>query len=65
MEELVREDSDVDAFGRANEAEHRIAENTVPPGVVCTVSDENLRDAFLVGKLDNRIYRIVALQNFG
>src|ERR1700693_2289242 len=61
----MRENSDVDAFSRANEAEHRITEKAIPPGVVVTVPDENLRDAFLSRKLDNRGNRIVAFQHLG
>ena len=61
----MREDSDVDTFRRANEAEHRITEDAIPPGVAVAVSNENLRDAFLTRKFDNRGYRIVAFQNFG
>ena len=48
------EDSDVDAFRRANEAQHRITEDTVPPPVPGAMSDKNLRDAFLTSELDNR-----------
>ena len=61
----MREDSDVDTFGSANQTQHRITEQAIPPGVAGTVSDEDLRDAFLTRKIDNGRYRIVALQNFG
>src|SRR5258708_36571102 len=65
MAELVREDSDVDTFGRANEAEHRIREEAVPPAVVGAVPDENLRDAILTRKIDDCRYGVVAFQHFG
>src|SRR6266446_6537885 len=61
----MRKDSDVDTFRRANQAEHRITEEAIPPGVACAVPDENLRNAFLTGEIDNRGYRIVAFQDFG
>ena len=61
----MREDSDVDTFRRANQAEHRITEETIPPSVVGAVPDENLRDAFLTREFDNRRYRIIAFQHFG
>src|SRR6201987_6390877 len=63
--ELVREDANVDTFRRANEAEHRIAEKTIPPRVVGAVPDKNLGNAFMTRILDNRGYRIVAFQHFG
>jgi len=61
----MREDPDVDAFGRANEAEHGIAEHAIPPAVVGTVPNENLCDSFLTSKFDNRGYGVVAFQHFG
>ena len=60
----MRKDANVDTFGRANEAEHRIAEKSIPPRVVRAMSDENLCNAFVARKLDNRGYRIVAFQHF-
>jgi hypothetical protein len=61
----MREDSDVDTFRCANEAEHRITEKAIAPSVVGAVSDEDLRDAFLTCIFDNRGYRIVAFQHLG
>src|SRR5258707_8032395 len=61
----MREAPHVDTFRRANEAEHRIAEKAIPPRVVGAVYDENLCNAFVTRKLDNRGYRIVAFQHFG
>src|SRR5262249_54484062 len=58
-------DSDVDTFGRSNEAKDRITEQTIPPRVVSAVADKDLRDAFLTSKLDNRGDRVVAFEHFG
>src|SRR6266851_6253131 len=65
MLELVREDPDIDTVRRANEAEHRIAEKAIPPRVEGAMPDENLCNAFVTRKLDNRGDRIVAFQHFG
>src|ERR1041384_286656 len=62
---LVRENSDVDTFGRANQAKHRIDENPISPSVVGAVPDKNLSDTFLVRKINDRGYRVVAFQYFG
>ena len=61
----MREDADVDTLGRANEAEHRITEEAVPPAVVGAVPNENLRDTVLPRKIDDCGYRIVTFQHFG
>ena len=61
----MREDSDVNTFRGANEAEHRIAEQAIPPSVAGAVPNKNLRNAFLTRKVDNSGYWIVAFQHFG
>ena len=38
---LVGEDSDVDTFSGANEAEHWITENAIPPRIAVAVPDKN------------------------
>ena len=63
--ELVRGYSNVDAFGRANDAEDWITEDAARPSVVGAAPNKNLRDAFLSRKIDDRGYRIVAFQYFG
>jgi hypothetical protein len=63
--ELVRENSNVDFFGRSDKAQYRITEDTITPRVSEAMANENLSDALLPGEIDNRKDRVAAFQNFG
>ena len=64
---VVREDTDVNALGRADEAIEVAAEGAFPPTVAAALADVNLGDAALAGETKNRIDRVFAIEfnNFG
>jgi hypothetical protein len=60
----VWENPNVDPLGCSNKAQHRVTEDTITPSIAETVANENLSDALLCRKINDRRDRFVAFQNF-